>query len=558
MVAYELRLQLMGEAEKTIQVHQSEFTIGRLPECDLHLPLLEISRYHARLLQAEAGNWLLEDLGSTNGTRLNHNVVTSPQPIKHGDIVHLGSISINVFLTLHSQLHQKQLEPSNQEIKVFGNAKDLQKQWIQTHDFGENDSNSPITINRLKDLVNIAKGLNSAVSIEAIFSQVQRVVFNHIPSIERLALLVDVKGSGQLELLNAGVRNISAQFNLATDGSWISHTICQKAFAEQVAIQTTDAQIDTRFDEKNSLSAKGIRTALAVPLWDENLVVGVLYADAHIDFNPLNQLGNEDLSFFSVLGNIVASAVQRWLLTQKLKNEAAIRQRLERYHSRVVVQHIMADGVLKEGRLTPVEADISILFADLVGFTALSQKLSPNQIAQLLNRFFDEMLQEVFALEGTLDKFIGDCIMAFFGAPEPQSDHADRALTVARRMLARLDHLNANNTFPEPLGLRIAINSGKAVVGDVGSVQRVDYTVLGAPINLAARMQQICSPGECVVSEATYSRLSNKEGLVGMKQYRFKGIDEPVQIYQTQRLLHKPLSSKLSNLSSITASHFQS
>lgn len=216
-----------------------------------------------------------------------------------------------------------------------------------------------------------------------------------------------------------------------------------------------------RFDRELSIPAKGIRSALAVPLWDNDLVVG-----------------------------------------------------------------------------------------DLVGFTALAQRLSPRQIAQLLNSFFEEMLQEVFAVGGTLDKFIGDCIMAFFGAPEPQPDHADRALRAARRMLSRLDRLNACRAFSEPLQLRIAINSGKAVVGDVGSSQRVDYTVIGTTINLASRMQHICLPGECVVSEATFARLARKQCLVEMKDYHFKGIDQPVRIYQTKRFLKKQLSSKSSNLKS--------
>jgi adenylate cyclase len=227
--------------------------------------------------------------------------------------------------------------------------------------------------------------------------------------------------------------------------------------------------------------------------------------------------------------------VQRWLLQQKLRSEEMIRQRLERYHSPAVVQQLISVGALPDGRLSPQESEISILFADIVGFTALSERLSPTEIAQLLNGLFEEMLQEVFALGGTLDKYIGDCIMAFFGAPEPQKDHADRAVAAAQGMLTRLENLNANQVLREPLQLRIAINSGKAVVGDVGSSQRVDYTALGATINLASRMEGICPPGECVLSEATYQMLSQKQGLEEMGEHRFKGIDRAIQVYQTKR-----------------------
>jgi adenylate cyclase len=153
-------------------------------------------------------------------------------------------------------------------------------------------------------------------------------------------------------------------------------------------------------------------------------------------------------------------------------------------------------------------------------------------VADLLNRFFEEMLQEVFALGGTLDKFIGDCIMAFFGAPEPQPDHADRAVIAARRMLERLDDLNKRNVLGEHLQLRIAINSGRAVVGDVGSSQRMDYTVLGGAVNLAARMEAICPVGQCIISANTYDLVSRKMNWVQMGEFRFKGIERPVPIFQ--------------------------
>ncbi|HBB30998.1 MAG TPA: adenylate cyclase [Cyanobacteria bacterium UBA8803] len=531
----ELKLCLRQDnTETTITVNQDEFTIGRLPECDLYLPSGGVSRYHARFLRTGAGIWTIEDMGSKNGTRLNESPVTTPQPVHQGDVIWLGDISLVVLLVDSPQPQITELEPLAKGTTIFRNVKELQQQWIQADDWGNDVSNKEKAIARLKDLVEIAKGLSAAESIEEIFSQVQEVVFRYLKSIERLALLVDVSGSGKLELLNAATINLSQQPELAESESWISRSICQKVFADKVAIQTADAQMDSRFEGEQSILIKGIRTAIAVPLWDENKVVGVLYADAQLSSSHWSSAGEEDLSFFSTLANLVASTVQRWLLTQKLKNEEAIRHRLERYHSPAVVQQMISVGVLQDGRLPPTEREISILFADIVGFTALSERLTPAQIAKLLNGLFEEMLQEVFAFGGTLDKYIGDCIMAFFGAPEPQADHADRAVAAAKGMLARLEHLNANKTLLEPLQLRIAINSGKAVIGDVGSSQRVDYTALGATINLASRMEAICPPGGCVLSEATYAILAQKQGLEEMGEYRFKGIDRPILVYQTK------------------------
>ncbi|MEH2252657.1 adenylate/guanylate cyclase domain-containing protein [Nostoc sp.] len=535
MTELTLRLQ-EGDTETTIAVEQDVFTIGRLPECNLYLPFAGVSRNHARLVKTADGVWTIEDMGSKNGTQVNKYLISYPQELHHGDIVWLGNISLVVLLT--SAVSQPIPEypgilDTNEQRTILHNVEQLQQQWIAADSKDGNINNKDKTIARLKDLVDIAKNLCAAASIEEIFSQVQQVVFRYLDSIDRLGLLIDVNGCGQLELVNAATRNVAQQKHLPSDGSWISRSICQKVFDEKVVIQTADTHQDERFASEQSILVKGIRSAMAVPLWDENKVVGVLYADANLSSYHWANEGEEELSFFSALANLVASSVQRWLLVEKLKTEEMIRHRLERYHSPAVVQQLISVGGLPGGRLAPTESEISILFADLVGFTAISERLTPTAIAQLLNNLFEEMLKEVFTWGGTLDKYIGDCIMAFFGAPEPQLDHADRAVTAAKGMLTRLEHLNANGFWYEPLQLRIAINSGKAVVGDVGSSQRVDYTALGATINLAARMEAVCPPSECVISQATHTMLSEPSDFQEMGDYRFKGIDRLVKVYQT-------------------------
>ncbi|BAZ42231.1 adenylate/guanylate cyclase [Calothrix sp. NIES-4101] len=533
----ELKLRLKeGNNDKIVKVQQEACTIGRLPECDLYLPFGGISRYHARLLKIPDGQWIIEDLGSKNGTHVNDKLVVVAQPLEHGDVIWLGNISLQVILKDKCEFPtlQQQQSGTGEQRTILRNVQQLQERWIEAEGEEGNSKNKDKTIARLKDLVDIAKNLSAAASIEEIFLQVQKVVFRYLNSIDRLALLIDVKSGGKLELMSAGARSIHEQQDLAADGSWISSSICQKVFAEKVAIQIADAQKDARFASEHSILINDIRSAMAVPLWDENKVVGVLYADAHLSSYHWEEEGEQELSFFSALANIVASSVQRWLLAEKLKSEEIIRQRLERYHSPAVVQQLIDVGALPDGRLPPKESEISILFADIVGFTAISERLTPTQIAEMLNKLFEEMLQEVFTYGGTLDKYIGDCIMAFFGAPETQHDHADRAVAAAQAMLIRLENLNANNFWQQPLQLRIAINSGKAVVGDVGSSQRVEYTALGATINLASRLESVCPPGECVVSEATYELLSSNSAFSQMGEYRFKGIDRLVNVYQTK------------------------
>lgn len=577
MTELQLRLQVPGSPDRLISVETDHYTIGRASDCDLILSPYGVSRYHTRISRTETdGSWVVEDLKSKNGTRLNRSPLQRPTPLQQGDRIYIENVCITVSLagvgvvtptitptitrspthtgsnptytssnptytsTPTLSIHRSGMVQlpaidslADGKMRISRNARALQEQWLSADQSGSDSLyERDRTIARLRDLVEIAKGLTSAASSNAIFQQVQEVVFRYLTSIERLALLVDVEGDGNLQLLNAAARETERARDLTLNSGWISQSICQKVFKEKIALQTADAQADERFGSEQSILYKGIRSAMAVPLWNEDKVVGVLYADANLSSDSWVQEGEEDLSFFSALANLVAASVQRWLLTRKLQEEERLCQKLERYHSPAVVQQMIAAGAHEDGRIPTTDGEISILFADIVGFTALSERLTPSQVADLLNRFFEEMLQEIFALGGTLDKFIGDCIMAFFGAPEPQPDHADRAVVAARRMLERLDDLNKRKVLGEELQLRIAINSGRAVVGDVGSSQRMDYTVLGGTVNLAARMESICPVGQCIISANTHELVSRKMHWMQMGEFRFKGIERPVPIFQ--------------------------
>ncbi|MEB3226395.1 MAG: adenylate/guanylate cyclase domain-containing protein [Synechococcus sp.] len=549
MTDLQLRIQAEGHPERIVVVDQEELVIGRLPECSLSLQMAQISRYHARLRRKEQA-WILEDLGSTNGTYLNHVRITEPQTIRQGDLIRLGHASILVTFqnaALEEDTTDLHFENMGEGRTILRNAEELKEQWLQGEEGLGHQPHTETAIARLKELVDIAKQLSSAESIEAIFRLTRNVVFRELPGLERLALLIDIRGNGKLELLSAAAQSLPDNHPAIRTRAWISQSVCQKVFKEKVALKSVDAQSDQRFAGEDSILTKGIRGVLAVPLWDQAQVVGVLYGDAHLKLEDSEPIGDDDLSFFSTIGHLLAASVQRWLLGRRLQEQAQIRQKLERYHSPAVVHQLISVGALKNGRLPPKEAEISILFADIVDFTPIAEQSSPSEIADLLNVFFEEMLHSVFGQGGTLDKFIGDCIMAFFGAPEPQIDHAERAIAAAMGMLNRLEQLNLQKVWPKPIQLRIAVNSGKAFVGDVGSSQRVDYTVLGATVNLAARIETICPPGECVITDATYRAIGDRHQdlFTPMGEGRFKGIDRLIQVYRTQRHRHvKPPSFK--------------
>jgi adenylate cyclase len=179
-----------------------------------------------------------------------------------------------------------------------------------------------------------------------------------------------------------------------------------------------------------------------------------------------------------------------------------------------------------------------VLFADLAGFTALSEKLSPEEVASILEGYFTYAVEAIFEEGGTLDKFIGDCVMAFFGAPVPRPDHALRAVRAALKILAEQDRWNSERVAAgQPtLAMRIAINSGPVVVGDVGSNRRVDYTVLGNTVNVAARLEgYVGEANEITIGGETRRLLGDSYPTEYLGEFQLKGLEKKIEAYRVVR-----------------------
>ena len=181
-------------------------------------------------------------------------------------------------------------------------------------------------------------------------------------------------------------------------------------------------------------------------------------------------------------------AVERARLNQKIVAEEKKRERLGRFLSPQVTNRILATSESQgvgPGRARGARTS-RVLFADIVGFTTMSEKMSPAAVSLLLNDYLSRMTDIIFKYEGTLDKYIGDAIMAVFGAPLDMPDHAVRSIRAALEMRERLEEFNAERKEGPTLRIRIGINSGKAVAGEIGSINKKEYTVLGDTVNTPA------------------------------------------------------------------------
>jgi adenylate cyclase len=194
------------------------------------------------------------------------------------------------------------------------------------------------------------------------------------------------------------------------------------------------------------------------------------------------------------------------------------------------------------------ERELTIMFTDLQGFTAISESVEPKKLVDLLSEYFDGMTEILFKHGGTLDKYVGDAIMAFWNAPANQSDHAERSALAALDMIeftGQVSRLFQNNGNPE-LRTRIGINTGKAIVGNVGSNKRFNYTVMGDVVNLAARLESVNKQYGTflTISESTYELIRDKVRARMLDVVRVKGKTQPVAIYELIGRKGKPLDSK--------------
>ncbi len=177
--------------------------------------------------------------------------------------------------------------------------------------------------------------------------------------------------------------------------------------------------------------------------------------------------------------------------------------------------------------------ELTILFSDIKDFTTYSSVLSPDRIRAFLNEYFESMVDVVFTHHGTVDKYIGDGLMVFFGDPEPLPDHALRAVQAAIAMQEKT-HLLREKWVAEggfPVQIRVGISTGEVVVGNMGSSRRLSYTVLGSTVNLAKRLESSAPVDGILMSERTYELIRPFDGAHSFGEIRVKGFKDPVRTY---------------------------
>ena len=379
---------------------------------------------------------------------------------------------------------------------------------------------------RLRILLKVSQLLASPAQIDDVLERVLDLSLE-ILDIDRAAILMADPETGGL-----APRVIKTRPGISSTGPIYSQHIVNYVRENEVAALFGDARSDPRLAPAESVLHQSICGSMCAPLKPRDRVLGVLYVD---NLSAPGRFRRNDLEFLSAFANQAAVAIENSSLYGELERQAVARNNLMRFFPPATASRIMeGDDLLLEGR----ETEVTALFADLCGFTELSAEIPPREVLRLLNAYFPVVSEVVFRHEGTLEKYIGDALMAVWGAPFESDDDALLAVRAAVEMQSALTRLNEDlrqrgESHPE-LKAHIGLNTGLVAAGNVGSDHYIQYATLGDATNMASRICDLAGPDEIYLSEATVERLGDRiEWPVDdLGALEIKGREEPLRLFR--------------------------
>lgn len=377
----------------------------------------------------------------------------------------------------------------------------------------------------METLVEVGKAINSVLDMDRLLNLIMDMVIKVVGA-ERGFLMLKDKETG--ELIFKVARNMEEELKDKAAFT-ISSGITSRVAKDGKAILSSDAKSDERFSAQVSVMDYNLRSLMCVPMKVKDEVIGTIYVDNRAVAGAFT---DETLELLNSFSNQAAIAIENARLYENVAKETKIRSNLQRYLSPNIVNDIMTK---KESLVLGGErVECSVLFTDICGFTSMSEKLPPETVVQTLNEYFSEMTKIIFENEGTLDKFIGDAIMASFGTPIFNPHSAQNAVKSGIGMLKKLEELQKKweSEGRPSFKIRVGINTGDVVAGNIGSPGRMDYTVIGDNVNLASRLESNAKPMTVLISESTYLKIKDMVTANSREPIMVKGKSKPVQTYE--------------------------
>ncbi len=519
-------------------------TIGRAPDNLVVLDDPRASRYHAHVTSAEDGSFVIVDGLVINGQlkRSANKVFINGEPryeqsLKDGDRVTIGASTLRFEQRAEERTdvryddkplgHTQLLISANEVMSTVlhskpevGPARDKVLEALQRK------------ANILAALYEMSKTLGSVFDLNAIFAKATDIIFRSTPADRVVALLADVTSSDNWEdvkLTPIATRARDEKLEAHARKLTIGRTITRKVMKDRVALLSQDAAADEQFAGVDSIVSQGVRSTICAPLVAETRVHGALYADR---LDPFASFKPDDLELISAVAAQTAIAVENARAHERLAREEVARANYSRFLPEYVVKQMLENP--DSFKLGGVNQIITVLFADIRGFTRISEHAPPEKIVQLLNRYFSAMTDIIFAHGGTLDKYLGDGLMALFGAPTTTPQDAANAVNAAVAMQRRIIGINQELRAEglAEIGVGIGLHTGEATVGYIGSERRSEYTAIGDVVNTASRLESNSRGGEILISDATAKLSRGRYKLKTREPITVKNRQQPVVLWE--------------------------
>lgn len=525
-----------------LELARPVITIGRGNANDLVLNDPSVSRLHAVVKQCD-GAVMLADRGSTNGVLVNGQRISGEHALRANDRVRIGIYELRLESAEHASMVVRRAEtPQTIEQALRGDTRRAVPRPPET----PTGTTAGLTaqVKRLERenyllrvLYDAGRVLNAMVSTDDIAAQIVDFAFR-IDGVERgFMILLDENGDM--------LRQTEVRFRHAPSTEQpqiiLSRAILDRLKTEMEPILIADLRSDERFQASESMKMSGLRSAMCAPLlaaddWDARTgsfsghrrLFGILYVD---NMERTAAFTQQELDVLALVAAQAAAAIENARAHTQLAEAAVHRRRLERFLAPEVVEMVAANP--KEIHLGGVNQKATILFADIRGFTAISERMPPEKVVELLNEYFTRVTDVIFDHGGTLDKYLGDGVLAVFGAPFSKGNdalNAVRAATAIQRLVGELNRDADARHWPE-LEVGVGVNTGVVTAGNIGSPRRLDYTVVGDPVNVAARLMSHAAGNQILVTEATAMEIGAEFGVTALPPLTVKGKSEPLRVF---------------------------
>ena len=563
-------------------------SLGRHPSNTIQLLDKIVSKEHC-ILERRGPVFVLRDLGSLNGTYVNGERVNGERELKHGDDIALGGTraryddgsgrpmpSAQVHPQQYTQpVHQHGWQPQpqsaaqpappygvpsgpvsppafspvpaggpptpaqpgvpiatgtrvdvNDKARAIGTQiAAIQKGFLPHAELIGNPAQLGADYERLRLSHELSREIALERDLPKLLTKILLTIFKFVRADRGVIFLMDSSG----ELVPS-----ASQRRDGTDAPiQVSSTIMTHVIKERATVLTHDAAMDFAASKGKSMILNRIGSAIVAPLLHNNEILGVLWLDSE----TLAQFQPKDMEIVTAIAAQAAMFIEITILGKKIEQEIVNRERFSRLLSPNVAKRVLS-GALEVKKGGQLVEECTVFNSDIRGFTRMSEGAHPAAVVDMMNEYFELMVEVVFKYEGTLDKFMGDGIMALWGAPVTHPDDALRSVSCALEQMEVLAKFNRRRLEQNEtsLAIGIGIHTGPLVAGYIGSSKALSYTVIGDVANTSARICGIAAPGQVLISEATLAKLGGKVEYEELPAANLKGKEKPFRIFDVKRL----------------------